>query len=56
MCAGVDVHGVTDLSGDSGAIGRLMVGGSKEDPQLQIDLKGVFVCGGGGPMVGVDWR
>ena len=37
---------MTDLSGDSGAIGRLMVGGSKEDPQLQIDLKGGCACGG----------
>ncbi|PSC69861.1 DNA-binding BIN4-like isoform B [Micractinium conductrix] len=37
-----DVHGVTDLSGDSGAIGRLMIGGSKEEPQLQLDVKGVL--------------
>ena len=35
-----DTHGVTDLSGDSGAIGRLTMGGTKEDPQMQIDLKG----------------
>lgn len=37
-----DEHGVTDLSGDSGAIGRLMMAGTKEEPQMQVDLKGVL--------------
>jgi hypothetical protein len=37
-----DVHGVTDLSGDSGAIGRLIIAGSKQEPQMQVDLKGAL--------------
>ena len=35
-----DAHHVTDLSGDSGAIGRLVIAGTKEAPEMQIDLKG----------------
>ncbi len=31
---------MTDLSGDSGAIGRLIMGGTKDEPQMQVDLKG----------------
>lgn len=37
-----DAHHVTDLSGDSGAIGRMVIAGSKDEPQMQIDLKGVL--------------
>ncbi len=33
-------HGATDLSGDSGAIGRVLVTGPPGARQLQIDLKG----------------
>lgn len=35
-----DTHGSTDLSGDSGSIGRLVIGGTKAEPTMQIDLKG----------------
>lgn len=37
-----EVHGATDLSGDSGAIGRVLVVGGPGSEQLQIDLKGVL--------------
>jgi len=37
-----EVHGATDLSGDSGAIGRVMVTGQPGAQQVQIDLKGVL--------------
>eukprot|EP00887_Chlorella_sp_A99_P004893 scaffold4.g4893.t1 len=40
--AGGDAHGATDLSGDSGAIGRLLVRGPAAEPELQLDLKGVL--------------
>ncbi|KAL6782438.1 hypothetical protein ACKKBG_A06785 [Auxenochlorella protothecoides x Auxenochlorella symbiontica] len=36
----------TDLSGDSGAIGRLNAVGPKDEPRLQIDLKGVLYDAG----------
>ena len=35
-----EAHGATDLSGDSGAIGRILVKGQQGSQQLQIDLKG----------------
>lgn len=35
----------TDLSGDSGAVGRLLVSQADDkDPQLHIDLKGALYC------------
>jgi hypothetical protein len=41
-----ELHGATDLSGDSGAIGRLRIIGatssSSQQQQLQVDLKGVL--------------
>jgi hypothetical protein len=41
--ASAAVHGATDLSGDSGAIGRFMVArGSGGGRQVQVDLKGVL--------------
>lgn len=45
-----DPHGVTDLSCDSGAIGRLIMAGSKEEPRMQVDLKGgCWLLGGRTP-------
>ena len=35
-----EIHGATDLSGDSGAIGRVVVKGKSGAQQLQLDLKG----------------
>lgn len=35
-----EVHGATDLSGDSGAIGRVMLTGAPGAQQVQVDLKG----------------
>lgn len=37
---------MTDLSGDSGAIGRLLMAGTKEEPRMQVDLKGGQLPGG----------
>lgn len=50
-------HGATDLSGDSGAIGRLLIVGPPGDTQMQIDLKGGPGLGPGtgtgtGPVLG----
>lgn len=38
-----EVHGATDLSGDSGAIGRVLVSGQPGAQQVQIDLKGRYL-------------
>ena len=54
-----EAHGVTDLSGDSGAIGRLLMTGPASEPQMQLDLKGglqgrmgVCLAGVGGGLAG----